>query len=407
MQRPLAFVIHDLNPWGGHDRSTLEIARRLSHRWPVEIYAYSLVDPEGAGRWGRVRFHRILPDPRRPMAVRIAWFHAATLPALRWLPRFRGAPAPVVHATGTCALASDVVQVQFVNAAWEERQKTLPEDVCARPYSRGARGLKPALRRAYHDALLRYNLAIERRVYSRNKTYIAIARSVAEELRAHFGATRNVHVIHHGVDSGHFRPAEGDADRAARAALRSRLGIAEDEVVAIFVGAYERKGLATAMDALARLKPEARARTRLLAVGGGSVEGFKARARALGIEDRVILHGPTRDIASFYRAAELFVLPTLYEPFGLVILEAMASGLAPVVSRLAGASELLQEGVSGSLIDNPGDADEVARRLERIALDPISRNQMGQASRRIAEARSWDQVAEEYARVLAPLLEQA
>ncbi|MCM2322547.1 MAG: glycosyltransferase family 4 protein [Oligoflexia bacterium] len=403
-QRPLAFVIHDLNPWGGHDRSTLEIARRLSHRWPVEIYAFSLADPEGLGRWGKVRFHRIQPDPKRPMAARIGWFHAATLAPLRVLPRLRGRPVPLVHATGACALASDVVQVQFVNAAWEARQRELPEDVCARPYSRGASGLATRARRFYYDSLLRYNLAVERRVYSRNKTYIAIARSVAEELRIHFGITEHVHVIHHGVDSERFCPATGEKLAAERAALRARLGIAEDEIVALFVGAYERKGLAVAIDALGLLVPEARAKVRLLAVGGGATEGFLARARALGVEERVLLHGPTKDIAAFYRAAEIFVLPTLYEPFGLVIIEAMASGLAPLVSRLAGGSELLEDGKSGSLIEDPADAREVARRWSELLANPALRRKMAAESRGIAEARSWDRVADEYAAVLAPLL---
>lgn len=402
--RPLAFVIHDLNPWGGHDRSTLEVVRRLSHHWPVDVYAYSLVDPEGAGRWGKVRFHRIAPNLHRPVAARLAWFYGATLPPLRIFPALRRGPRPLIHATGTCSLVSDVVQVQFVSSAWEKRQAQLPEDVCARPFLRGKSGPAAWARKSYHNLLLSHNVASERRVYTKDKTYIAIARSVAEELREHFGIKDRVHVIHHGVDSTQFRPAETPEERDSRERIRAEAGVGEDELMILFVGAYERKGLAVAIDALAKLSPEARRKAKLVAVGGGAAAGFEARAREFGVGDQVRLLGHRKEIPEFYRAADIFVLPTLYEPFGLVIIEALASGLPSVISRLAGASELVTDGVSASLIENPESADEVARRLERLLLDPTLRLSMGRAARQVAEARSWDRVADEYAAALDPLL---
>src|SRR4051812_40199724 len=92
-QRPLAFVIHDLNSWGGHDRSTLEIARRISHRFPVDIYSFTLNDPKGLQAWGNngrnVRFHKIRPNFDHPVFAKLALFHAATLAPLRVGPRLR------------------------------------------------------------------------------------------------------------------------------------------------------------------------------------------------------------------------------------------------------------------------------------------------------------------------------
>src|SRR5688572_22333216 len=95
--RRLAFVIHDMNSWGGHDRSTMEIARRLSHRWPVDVVAFTLNDPQGLGAWGDVRFHRVSPDLNRPALAKFTYFFAGSWPHLRLLPRFRGEPAPLVH----------------------------------------------------------------------------------------------------------------------------------------------------------------------------------------------------------------------------------------------------------------------------------------------------------------------
>lgn len=405
LQRSLAFVIHDLNAWGGHDRSTLEIARRLSHRWPVDVYAYTLADPLGLDAWGTVRFHRVRPNVQHPFAAKLAWFYAMTYPQLRLLPRMTARPAPLIHATGTCTWVSDVVQVQFINAAWKQREQRLPEGVCARPYARGTQGPIAWARNLYHEKLLDHHVWTEHKVYTKDRTYIAIARSVADELREMFGITERVHVIHHGVDSKLFAPAAG-AQLAEREGLRRKLGVTPEELLIAFVGAYERKGLAVAIDSLAALSPAARARAKLMAVGGGAAHAFQERARKLGIEDRLVLAGHTRDVPSFYRASDLFLLPTLYEPFGLVVLEAMACGLPPVVSRLAGASELIRDGVSGTLIDDPADATEVARRLEPLLLDDRLRARMSMDARQAAQARSWDHVAEEYAQVLAPLLQQ-
>lgn len=397
MNRSLAFVLHDLNPWGGHDRSTLEIARRLSHVWPVEIHAYSFQDPQGSSAWGNHRFSRVFLDPRRPAALRILWFYLATLPGLRFWPKLLGREAPLVHATGSCSFVSDVVQVQFVHAAWKATQKRLGWE------ESGPRSSK--LSWIYHRLLLRHNEWMERQVYSGEKTFIAISHSVARELGDLFGIQDRIHVIHHGVDSNEFRPADGVAElEERRSRIRKEIGLREGEKAALFVGAYERKGLGVAIEAMARLSPQARSKIRLVAVGGGNHEKFLAHARRQGVEDRVVLLGHRKNIAEVYQASDLFVLPTLYEPFGLVILEALASGLPSIVSRLAGASELIRDGESGILIQDPTQPDEVARALERLARDEDLCLSMGKKARELAVARSWDQVAREYAEVLAPLM---
>lgn len=391
--RPLAFVIHDLNPYGGQDRSTLEIARRLSHRWPVEVHAFTLEDPR-MDDWGKVELHLVRPGIKRPVLAKSSFFYGAILPDLWLKPRLSGGARPVIHATGACSLVSDVVQVQFVNEAWKRLVRK--ERQAGAPPSR--------IRRAYSNLLLEYDSAIERKIYTPDKTYIAISKTVARELEDCFGLRESVHVIHHGVDPGFFKPATTAGEKEARERLRSACGVGRGELACLFVGSYERKGLDTALEAMAILPSVARAKVKLVAVGGGDTEAFAKRAQELGVADRVRLVGPTREIHRYYQAADLFFLPTRYEPFGLVILEAMAAGLAPVVSRLAGASELLEHGKSGLLLDDPRDPREAADQIARIASDPALRESLGARSREIAEGRSWDRVAEEYAAVLAPLM---
>ena len=93
--------------------------------------------------------------------------------------------------------------------------------------------------------------------------------------------------------------------------------------------------------------------------------------------------GPVNDPVHYYAAADALVLPSFYDPFGLVVLEAAACGLPVVASRATGASELLSEGVDGYVLDDPADDATCAERLERL-LDPARRRAMGEAARRLS-----------------------
>src|SRR3954469_16604683 len=89
--------------------------------------------------------------------------------------------------------------------------------------------------------------------------------------------------------------------------------------------------------------------------------------------------GPTPDVARFHAAADVFALPTTYEPFGLVIIESMASGLPVITSRLAGASPAVDAGENGLLLDDPRDVSQLTEHL-RLLLDPDVRERMGSAA---------------------------
>lgn len=364
----------------------------------------------GLERWGDVRVFKVKPHVRHPVVVKSTLFYGASLGALSWMPRIKGEPRPLIHATGACSLLSDVVQVQFVNAAWKAARSELDADLVraprARTISRTLRArLKSGLIESYHEGMLAYQIAVERRVYTGEKTYIAIAHGVARELRQCFGLTKNIHVIHHGVDATQFHPSAGETERTERERLRASWNVRADQLVLLFVGAFERKGLAVLIDALGKMERSVSDRVKLVAVGSGDREAFGERARRLGVGNRLVFTGHTREVEKLYRAADLFVIPTLYEPFGLVILEAMATGLPVLASRLAGASELIVAGENGALLEQPTSSDEIAREIAKLVASDGLRGKLGSAALRTATARSWDQVAEEYAEVIAPLLQ--
>ena len=154
--------------------------------------------------------------------------------------------------------------------------------------------------------------------------------------------------IHNGVDLERFHPR---LRASVGAALRAELGLSANLVVLFLGTGYARKGLDLVLDAfpaVARARPDAR----LVVAGFDSApRKFEALARARGVADRVRWLGGRSDPEACYAAADLYVLPTRYDPFANSTLEALASGLPVITSATNGGSELLRSREDGSVVD--------------------------------------------------------
>lgn len=202
----------------------------------------------------------------------------------------------------------------------------------------------------------------------------------------------SVEVLGNGFDPEVFRPPS-DAERERS---RQVLGVQpEDRVIAFVANEAGRKGLAEVLEAMARLND---ARIKLLAVGRLPEAAWKERAAALGVGDRVCFTGPAEGVQRFYAAADAFCLPTRYEAWGLVIVEALACGLPVVTSRLAGAAAAVRPGFSGELLEDPRDVDELVGHLRRVLDGGHTDREAIAASVR---EHAWDHVIVRYERVLA------
>jgi len=143
----------------------------------------------------------------------------------------------------------------------------------------------------------------------------------------------------------------------------------------------EQKGVDTLIDALSMLARNG-CEIELHLAGEGDVTRWRAAAEARGIADRVRFLGwlDGADKARFYQGATVFCLPSQFESFGIVALEAMFHGVPVVSSRVGGLSELVDDGVTGILVES-GDAGALARSLQRIVSDALLRDRMGAAGR--------------------------
>ena len=203
---------------------------------------------------------------------------------------------------------------------------------------------------------------------------------VRDEILARYPlAPERVVVIPNGVDLERFCPRP---DPSGRDALRRELDT-DDRLVWLLVGhGYRRKGIDTAIRAVARLaEPDS-----VLWIAGREQGPARALAAQLGISDRVRLLGRERDPADLYAAADALILPTRYDAFANVCLEAAASGLPVLTSGANGAAGWL--GSAGRVVPDPEDVDGFADELERLT-DADTRAGLGGAARARAETRSW------------------
>lgn len=206
-------------------------------------------------------------------------------------------------------------------------------------------------------------------------------------LRRVYGRVRpSVEVIPHGVDLERFRPPTPQARSVARAALL----LDPEDRVALFIGhEFERKGLTIAIDALVM------ASTVLLLVIGGTapmVESARRRAEDAGVADRVLFVGPQQDLEPFLSAGDVLAFPSARESSGLVVLEALASGLPVVSTRVGVAVDVILDGVNGYLVDR--DPQSFAEALELIAA--TEPGVWGVRARASVEGLSWHHTAERY-----------
>jgi glycosyltransferase involved in cell wall biosynthesis len=165
--------------------------------------------------------------------------------------------------------------------------------------------------------------------------------------------------------------------------------VAPRDCLALFVGNLQ-KGAAVAIRAAARVPG-----VRLVLVSGSNQDADRAVARAERAADRVLFHPFSGHIERFFAAADVFIFPTIYEPYGMVISEAMASGLPIITSRAAGAAELIDHGANGWLTDDPWDLYQLTEGLRALAADAGLRQRMGAAARSKIEAYTWDRAAEQ------------
>ncbi len=204
--------------------------------------------------------------------------------------------------------------------------------------------------------------------------------AVAPEVKTSILATmplpaEKIVVINNGVDAGRYRAA------VDRTAMRRGLGLEEgDRAIVVVATLKEQKGHRYLIDAAAALAEQFPAARFLFAGDGELRQDLTDRIAARGLEQRVHLLGTRQDVPALLAAADLFVLPSLWEGLSMALVEAMASALPIVATEVSGTRQVLTHGETGLLVP-PGDSEALARAIAAMLADPARAAAMGEAAR--------------------------
>jgi UDP-glucose:(heptosyl)LPS alpha-1,3-glucosyltransferase len=230
----------------------------------------------------------------------------------------------------------------------------------------------------------------------RYKKIIAISEMVKRNIIQNYGVpSSDIEVIYNGVDIKKFHP---ENKMKYRSEIRQRHGLEDSDFVVLFMGSgFERKGVGYLIRAVETIPQQ----VAVLIVGKGDAKKFSNIIK----RQRIIFCGPQKDNDKYYAAADIFVFPTIYEPFGNVHLEALASGLPVITTRNSGAAEIIKDNVHGFVIEEPEDFRAIAEKItvfldNREKLKSVSEN-----ARRLAEEFTFEKhinkILELYKRVVA------
>ena len=219
------------------------------------------------------------------------------------------------------------------------------------------------------------NLALERRLFAEDGCRFVVANSamIRDYVVQRMGVRpERTAVVYNGVDHTCFGPEKA---MPLREETRGSLGLRDGDIALLCVANdWRRKGVDTLMETLPSLPEMVHA----VVVGRGNPARFMKRAGELGVAERLHFLPPAREVLRYYAAADVLVLPTSYDPFANVCLEAMACALPVITSSSNGAAELLRDGVNGWVQRRADDAEELAGILRAfLALSREERARMG------------------------------
>ncbi|MGG4105618.1 glycosyltransferase family 4 protein [Paenibacillus lautus] len=266
---------------------------------------------------------------------------------------------------------SDINCVHLVHSAWVKSKY--------HPFRE-----KKTLRTLYHFIYNGINAVLERIALKKTRHIISVSEQVKQELvRDAYLDGRRISVIHNGVDTCEFYP---------RPIHRAAFNLDDHTVYALFAGDLKSgiKNLDTVLRALSEVDD-----VHLLVLGNAEKSPYPKFAEQLGISDRVHFLGYRKNIADFMALADLFVFPSRYESFSLVILEAMASGLPVIMSNRCGVVELLSDDAA-IVLENPDNVQTLANALRDLSSNPEQLRRMARRAREHALENDWKAMATKY-----------
>ncbi len=343
----IALVVHDLHNHGGHSAYARILADAFARRHEVTVFANRYEQPADAcwqfQRVRAVRANAVMTVRSFPLGLRFR---------RRLLSKY-----DIRHVQGYCGGNPNVVTAH----------------ICVAAYLDSLRGVSWR-----HRVALQLMANAESRFYRRYQgRVIAVSSKTARELREFYDVAGSIDVIPHGVDAARFN---GDG-QDQRVTVRRQLGIEDHETMILYVGDLTKSHVY--LKELAQAAPWA---TLVIVTYSQAYRWKSGNVRILA---------STRELAPYYGAADAFVFPTTYDAFGMVLLEAMASGLPVFSSDRAGAAELIQPERDGFVFALDHWVEATIAGLRNLA----TLRAVGDEARKTARRHDWSKVVREVEQV--------
>jgi glycosyltransferase involved in cell wall biosynthesis len=205
-----------------------------------------------------------------------------------------------------------------------------------------------------------------------------------------------VHIIPNGIDLARY-------ENLSRNMSRIKLGIANNEKIIVFVGRIRPvKGVPYLIEAMSLIRRKNKS-CRLMLVGYGDEENINALIKKYDLTDCVSFVGKVsnEDVPGYLIASDVFVLPSLYEGFGIVILEAMAAGLPVISTNVGGPPDIIKDGVNGYLVGTKN-SEQIADSVIRLLDDDRLREKMSESNITEVKKYGWESVAKQVESLFKP-----
>jgi glycosyltransferase involved in cell wall biosynthesis len=386
----LAVVSPFLDRQHGTELCLVEQIERLASRdhWQIHLYSQRVEQVKGVrpakkpfDRHGEGIFWHEISDIPGPHLLKYGWWFIANQWRRKRDRRSGEVIVDLVYSPGINCMDADVIVVHILFREFYEKVRS-KLDLRQVPLLSWPLILH---RKLYYKLAI----ALEDRIYRDSRVHlIAVSSRIAAGLKDYFGRT-DVTLIPNSTDIRRFNP---DSRRDRRDESRKRFGFSNGDLVILFIGNdWKKKGLDALLRACATITEIP---WRLLVVGSDDINLYKTLFQQGELRDRVKFETPSADVEAFYAAADLYISSSLEDAFGLPILEAMACGLPVVASIHAGASEIIRDGETGLLLQDPSEHAEIAQKVRLLFADGKLREKIGEAAAQYAQANcGWDQNA--------------
>jgi UDP-glucose:(heptosyl)LPS alpha-1,3-glucosyltransferase len=365
------------------------IVEWLSHLTEFEIHVYSQ-QVEDFDRT-KLTWHRI-PKLPGPHLLNFLWWLVANRLWRYWDQRFRGLRHDLVFSSGANCLDADAICVHIVFAEYVRQ---------VRPEMNFVRNPIWEWPRLLHRKLY-YSIAVfmENQAYKNHATALVVnSRKTANGLKQFFGRVDPIPVLRLGLDHEVFNIA---IRARLREPARRTLGIPQNQFTLILVGNdWRNKGVPVLLNVLADLRDLP---VGLLIVTGEGLSACRRLVTEKGLDDRVFLLPPRKDIEFYYAAADAYAGPSLQDAYGIPPAEAMACGLPVIVSAAAGVSEIVTNNMDGMILDNPKDASKLANMIRRLYDDQTFRDGLGIKAAATARQYTWERNGRELSAIFDEIL---